>query len=277
MVILAGMSSLAPAQEDANGELSAIEVMREVQLDAATKPLKELEAKYRDALTKKQSSAQESGNLDNVLAIKKEIEILDDGDDSASPPANPELAKLRQIYREQKAKLAPQVKTAVAAVDREYVKQLNKLIVDQTKAGNTEMAVKVKEQLDAHAKDQTSANATAAAMKPRVAESGHNDKSKGTERELKKLLTSSPWTWHPGTPDKQALATIQFTEDGKISGIYWLTGWETVNGSTFKVFQMNNPSRYWLFKLSDDRKMAESQQSGTINDIKTLKLVETRK
>lgn len=106
--------------DNSDADLSAIEVMRDVQLETAARPLKELDAKYREALEKKRASAQESGNLSDLMAAKAELELLAAGDDTAPPPKQADLANLRQIYLEQKAKLAPQVAAAVLAVEREY-------------------------------------------------------------------------------------------------------------------------------------------------------------
>ena len=277
MTAIIGWTGRVSGQNEATGaDVSAVEVMWEVQVDTATRPLKDLETKYREALDKKKNNAQISGNLEMVLATKEEIEILDSGDDAAAPPKNADLAKLRQIYRDQKAKLAPQVETAVLTADREYVKQMNKLIVDLTKSGKTAEAVETKSKLDAFVKDRQAKAPVAAAAQTIDDNKGDDPKNKGSSRDLKKLLTSSPWTWHAGTPEVAAMTRIQFTEDGKIIGISWLTGWETASSSTFKVFQMNNPSRYWIFKLAANRKMAESQPTGTINDHKTLKIVEEK-
>lgn len=143
----------ATAAGDPDAELAAIEVMREASLEAARQPLKDLAGKYRDALEKKRAVAQEGGDLERLMAVKEELALLDAGDSSAPPPKVADLAKLRQVYREQQAKLAPQVDTAVLAVERQYAKGLENLVIELTKAGKPIEATRVRAQLDALIKE----------------------------------------------------------------------------------------------------------------------------
>ena len=154
LAVVLGRGAPAFGANDGDGAMAAIEVMREVQLEAASRPLKDLETKYREALEKKRASAQESGNLENLMAVKAELDHLAKGDDSAPPPKAAELAKLRQIYRDQKAKLVPQVEAAVQAVNRDYAKEMTKLVTELTKAGKADEALKVREKLDEFGKQR---------------------------------------------------------------------------------------------------------------------------
>jgi hypothetical protein len=154
VVVVLGWGGTAVAANDGDGAMAAIEVMRDAQLEAASRPLKDLATKYREALEKKRASAQETGNLENLMAVKAELEHLAKGDDSAPPPKAADLAKLRQIYRDQKAKLVPQVDAAVLAVNRDYAKEMTKLVTELTKAGKADEALKVREKLDELGKKQ---------------------------------------------------------------------------------------------------------------------------
>ena len=136
------------AAGDGAAELAAVEVMREASLENAAKPLKDLEAKYREALERKLAAAQASGDLDGLVAVRSELDLLAKGDASAPPPRAPDLAKLRQVYRDQQAKLKPQVETAIMAVERQFAKDLENLVVSLTKDGKTAEAVRVKQRLD---------------------------------------------------------------------------------------------------------------------------------
>jgi hypothetical protein len=62
------------------------------------------------------------------MAIRAELDLLAEGGDAAAPPKLADLAKLRQIYREQKTKLGAQVETAKLAADREFAKELNVIV-----------------------------------------------------------------------------------------------------------------------------------------------------
>lgn len=259
------------AANEAEGEVAAIEVMREAQLEATERPLKDLQTKYREALEKRRASAQAAGNLDHLLEVRAELDLLEQGDDSASPPKQADLAKLRQIYRDQKAKLSSQVETAKLAVDRDFAKEMNALVLDLTKAGKADEARQVKEKLDAFIKDAQARRQQAAAPKPVVEEQVEVEDAKGVDA-LKKLLTSGSWSWHVGDTDTPAYATIRFLETGGVKGIGWLTGWEAIDGSTFKMIFQNNPNSYWVFKLAKNRKTAESVDGdGAMKGPKSLK------
>jgi hypothetical protein len=273
MLLLAFLGSGFPvnAANEAEGEVAAIEVMREAQLEATERPLKDLQTKYREALEKRRASAQAAGNLDHLLEVRAELDLLEQGDDSATPPKQADLAKLRQIYRDQKAKLSTQVETAKLAVDRDFAKEMNALVLDLTKAGQADEARQVKEKLDAFIKDAQTRRQQAAAPKPAVEEPAEVEDAKGVDA-LKKLLTSGSWSWHVGDTDTQAYATIRFLETGGVKGIGWLTGWEAIDGSTFKMIFQNNPNSYWVFKLAKNRKTAESVDGdGAMKGPKSLK------
>jgi len=263
-----GWGAIAFGANDGNGDLAAIEVMHDVQLEAASRPLKDLTTKYREALEKKRASAQDAGNLESLVATQAELDHLAEGDDSAPPPKAADLAKLRQIYRDQKAKLGPQVEAAVLAVNRDYAKELTKLVADLTKAGRADEALKVREQLDDFIKEHQAKRqqGPAAVPAPEAQPTGIDA--------LKKLLVDGSWSWHVGDEDSPAQGTLRFLEGGKISGPSWLTGWEVTDSSTFKVFFQNNPSNYWRFKLAKSRKFANSVEGdGAMKGPKALKHV----
>ena len=52
---------------------------------------------------------------------KAMIDALAKGDGDATPPRQEDLAKLRQIYQEQKAKLGPQIDASILKVEKEFV------------------------------------------------------------------------------------------------------------------------------------------------------------
>jgi hypothetical protein len=210
------------------------------------------------------------------VAVKAELELLAQGDDTAPPPKLADLAKLRQIYRDQKAKVGPQVEAALLAVDRDYAKELNKLVVDLTKAGKADEALKVRETADAFVKEQQAKRQQAAAAKltpPGDKPVAEEIKPAGIDA-LKKLLVEGSWTWHSGDENAPAYGTIRLLEGGKISGLNWLTAWEVTDASTFKIFFQNNPSNYWRFKLAKNRKYANSVEGdGAMKGPKALKHV----
>jgi hypothetical protein len=266
-----GRGAIAFGANDGSGDLAAVEVMYEVQLEEASRPLKDLTTKYREALEKKRTSAQDAGNLEAMMAVQAELDHLAGGDDSAPPPKAADLAKLRQIYRDQKTKLGPQVEAAVLAVNRDYAKELTKLVADLTKAGRADEALSVREKLDEFIKEHQAKRQQPAAKSS--SDEKVEEQSAGLDA-IKKVLIEGSWTWHAGDADADAYGTIRFLEGGKVSGIFWLTGWEVIDASTFKIIFQNNPSNYWVFKLAKSRKIAESVElKGAMTGLKTLKRV----
>lgn len=267
----------APAADrDSNADLAAIQVMHDVSLADAAKPLTELEDKYRKALEKRKTTAQDAGDLDGVLAFKAELDALDTGNQIVNPRNSGDLAKLRRIYQEHKAKLAPEVEAAVAKADKDYADQLNKLVTDLTKSGQTEEAVKVRVALDdfkeaQRAKRKADDSGLAAGPSGKAVGSSRSAR----EEALKKLLTSTPWLWRAGPVETKDYIQIRFNKDGTVSGVYWLTHWEVTGPTTFKVVQMKDPKRYWIFEMGDDKKLAKDLQGkGTLNGPKTLQKFE---
>lgn len=271
---LAAAMSVQPAAAD-SGAASAIEVMMEAQFEDASKPLKDLDVKYREALEKKRNSAQQTGNLEALVALASELELLADGIDTAPPPKHPEMAKMRQIYRDQKTKILPQVEKATLAVERAYLKEMNQLVVDLTKSGKPDEALKVREKADAFAKEREAIRKEAAEAKstdPAVVATRKEKETAKTKKGLEKLLTENSWSWHLDDNENPAF-TIRFLEGGKISGPSWLTAWEVIDGETVKIVQMTT-ERYWTMRFSKDRETAKAVMAeSTIRDNKSIKRV----
>lgn len=257
------------AQDEGNADIAAMEVMRDVQMDTATKPLKDLETKYREALERKRKSSQDAGNLEAVVAASAELDALAKGDDDATPPRQEDLAKLRQIYQEQKAKLGPQIDASILKVEKEFVRDMNKLVTDLTKSGKTDQAVQVKEKLDEFIKErQEKQEASAAAAS--AEEDEEEPDGKGI-RSLEKILTDGSWSWHTNSLDTPSYGSIRFIEGGKVAGVSWLTGWEALDSSKFKIIFQNNPNSHWIFRLAKDRDSAKTVEMKGVSGDKALK------
>lgn len=263
------------AESADSGAASAIEVMMEAQMEEAQRPLKDLDTKYREALEKKKATAQSSGNLEILVAVASELESLAEGLDSAPPPKHPDLAKMRQIYIDQRAKITPQVDRTALAVERSYIKEMNQLVVDLTKSGKAAEALKVRERLEGYVRERDAARKEAAEAKstdPAVVANRKEKETAKTKKGLEKLLTENSWSWHLDDNENPAF-TIRFLEGGKISGPSWLTAWEVTDGETVKITQMTT-ERYWTMRFSKDREMAKAViAESTIRDNKSIKRV----
>ncbi|MBN8458468.1 MAG: hypothetical protein J0M04_11590 [Verrucomicrobia bacterium] len=270
------MCSQPKAAESADsGVASAIEVMMEAQMEEAQRPLRDLDTKYREALEKKRVAAQNAGNLEILVAVASELESLAEGLDSAPPPKHPDLAKMRQIYIDQKAKITPQVERTALAVERSYIKEMNQLVVDLTKSGKAAEALKVRERLEEYVRERDAARKEAAEAKstdPAVVANRKDKETAKTKKGLEKLLTENSWSWHLDDNENPAF-TIRFLEGGKISGPSWLTAWEVLDGETVKITQMTT-ERYWTMRFSKDRETAKAViAESTIRDNKSIKKV----
>ena len=89
------------------------------------------------------------------------------------------------------------------------------------------------------------ASAAAAAS---AAEDEEEPDGKGI-RSLEKILTDGSWSWHTNSLDTPSFGSIRFLEGGKVAGVSWLTGWEALDSSKFKIiFQNNNrPAQFYAF------------------------------
>ncbi len=223
MGVAVSLCGLAKAAESADtGAASAIEVMMEAQMEEAGRPLKDLETKYREALEKKRTAAQQAGNLDILVAVANELELLSGDLDAAPAPKLADLAKMRQIYRDQKARILPKVEQAALAVERSYVKDMNQLVIDLTKSGKTDEAVKVKERLAGFVESREAARKTPGnpvAVEPQA------PKLPKTAQELTKYLLGTSWSvddikprdgmiFYPNGDFKDKESTCRYTVTG---------------------------------------------------------------
>gem|GEM_PF-4227415 len=110
--------------------------------------------------------------------------------------------------------------------------------------------------------------------KPSEASAPDQEKQRAAAEALKKILLTDSWEWRSNTPTDNPAGSIQFHENGTMTGFPWLTNWEAINESTFKLIQFNNPNKYWVLKLSKDRQTAETDTTqGTIKGLKFLKRI----
>ena len=75
----------------------------------------------------------------------------------------------------------------------------------------------------------------------------------------------------PGGPEVAPAGTLRFLEEGRLSGPSWLTQWEVLDGSSFRITFLHQREKYWIFVMGKDGKSAETNGKGTITDRKVLK------
>jgi hypothetical protein len=104
-----------------------------------------LRQKYRQALESAAQSASQKGDLDTVVAIRREIALLESPGvkELADPPA-PAVEKLRGIYSEQRLKIQAAEDKAAAPLLEEVLRSLTGLEGDLTRAQRIEDALAVR-------------------------------------------------------------------------------------------------------------------------------------
>jgi hypothetical protein len=112
--------------------------------------LNDLKANYLAALEREQKAAQNSGKLEEVLALKKEVENLKTGAeiialDSTSPAS---LKKLRDVFERSASRIEKDREAAVLPYLKQWQLTLDQLVGTLTKAGRLEDALFVKQKRD---------------------------------------------------------------------------------------------------------------------------------
>ena len=106
----------------------------------------ELNARYQKGLKKLEKKAQGDANLKLVLAIRTEEKMFRARERSAeSRSLHPELARLQEIYDDQKTQL---VKDKLASIVTGYRKQLSALKRERTRKGDIAGAVAVQSEIE---------------------------------------------------------------------------------------------------------------------------------
>ena len=99
--------------------------------------------RYVSELEKLEAEAKTAGNLKLVLAIREEVEDFPTRKVPPTPSEFPGLARLQKIYTDETARILNNQKEKTANLFRSYLKQLNDLQTELTKAGKIDDAVKV--------------------------------------------------------------------------------------------------------------------------------------
>lgn len=134
------------AEESGEEQLSALTFAHSVEMEEAEKPFREniatLNANYIAALERQSAKAQSSGNLEELLQFKKEIEHVTE---SGTPGTDsyPGAEDLRAKYSEAVAGFAEQNSSEKAKVAVRHAAEMEQLKIELTKSGDLTTALKV--------------------------------------------------------------------------------------------------------------------------------------
>lgn len=138
LCVFGGLSASAvrAQQDDAVFRLDAAFTQALARVEA---PLTELKAKYAQSLDNWLRQAQTRGDLEGVLAARKEVESL-----SVPGPrqfdAWPELKRLREIYETTETRLREQTRAERQKLHETYLRELQAAVERLTKAGSLPQA-----------------------------------------------------------------------------------------------------------------------------------------
>ncbi|MCB1076976.1 MAG: hypothetical protein KDM64_04015 [Verrucomicrobiae bacterium] len=136
-------SGRAPGEEAAlPGVADELRFRFEVAREEARKPVKDFQVKYEAALNRLAESIQKAGDLEALLAVKREIEEFRFGSYQDETPI-PELKRMREVYGKELESVLQPVSLAEAGLRAEYLHQLDELTKELTKAGRFGEALKV--------------------------------------------------------------------------------------------------------------------------------------
>lgn len=175
-LLFAGLISFIPAhssfgQDSTSGsgdaiDLPLIEGVYTTQKQDASKPLAQLNEKFRTALEKQKTELQAAGNLDGVLEAQKGIADLDEGTTPDGVSADPSIARLEEIYLKQRAEAEKAMEEPLRKAHQDYITHLEALALRLTKAGKIDEAIKVRNTLEEARKKQVAAATLKEMVKP---------------------------------------------------------------------------------------------------------------
>jgi hypothetical protein len=124
------------------------------------KPVTELQDLYAGKLEELRKQATAAGQLEEVLAIKSELDSFRSIDTPAAPDSLPKLQQLQRIFRDALPARLQQANTALAPLTASYQTQLQTLQAQLTQQDKLTEALQVKAVLDALNEQITAESAT---------------------------------------------------------------------------------------------------------------------
>lgn len=127
------------AQEEVPPELKSLRSDLQEKLAELQQPLADFDSKYRGHLEKQKTSYQEQGDLKAMLAVEEEIKTFASREDDPLSTF-PELSRLQQIYREQRAAKETAIASSTVSLIEGFRKRAEGLASEWTKEGRIEAA-----------------------------------------------------------------------------------------------------------------------------------------
>jgi hypothetical protein len=129
-----------------DADLAKLEAVFSEAISRAEQPVVELKGQYVKGLEKYLEAAQQRGDLEGVLAGKKEIETFAQKD-RQDVSRWPDLKRMREIYDTSLTRVAGEVAVARLKIYETYRKELQTRVENLTRQGKLEEAVKLAERV----------------------------------------------------------------------------------------------------------------------------------
>lgn len=150
------------SQESGADQLAKLIFIHSVEIEEAEKPyrakLAELNGNYIKALEREAEKAQSAGQLEQLLAVRNEIDHVRTNGALGNAPF-PGDAMLRQKYNEAAAQFAKENQSALVSTLQKHIGELKELKVTLTKAGDLESAIEASKHILALNNSLTNPNA----------------------------------------------------------------------------------------------------------------------
>ena len=143
LIYLLSLSGFSQEKEQLLPEIQRIQDAYEDSLRIASAPIVKLGKQYKEALNRELEKAQDAGDFEEVIAIKKAADKFNKGKLLDGTSDSPEIEKLEKIVSKQlKIRLKAAEKPALDAA-KNRISQLKKSLKELTQNGNFESAEKV--------------------------------------------------------------------------------------------------------------------------------------
>lgn len=252
LLFVSVLSVVLPAtgQEEEPTELKTFRLDFQVKLSDLQKPLTDFDEKYRAYLEELKATYQEQGKLKAMLAVEEEMKAFEINLDETLAPF-PELKRLQQIYREQRASKESAIAGPRLELIRNYRSRAGALASDWTKEGridDAKIALAEAERLGSLENDAVKAADVGRIVASGSAGSDFAGEEPGDEMENgagMKLCWIPAGRFRMGSPDDEAEREASNEEQvrGELTSGFWMGKYE-VTQDEYQDLIGSNPARF---------------------------------
>lgn len=147
VVALPGLMAEEPVAGDAAANFMTLQDFQSIEMEAARKPLAELDGKHRTDLEKLQQTSQAAGNLQCAGAAENSLKALKEGRQPVASD-DPAVAALQKPYLAKRQAMDIECQKALMKLDEDYLKKFTNLADELTRSGHAAKAAEVRAYAD---------------------------------------------------------------------------------------------------------------------------------